>query len=313
MKILITGSAGFIGSHLAEALVTSGHEIVGIDSFLPNYAREVKEANISGLLDNDRFTFMERTLIDPSWLGEIDFDIVVHLAALPGVRQSWGTSFSDYVENNVLATQRLLEVLKNRTGVRLVHVSSSSVYGDRDESPLTEDLPPEPISPYAITKESAERLVKLYSKQYGLSSVILRLFTVYGPRQRPDMAIYRFIKAVSKGGEVEIYGSGSMHRDFTFVVDVVRGILSAVERDIRDEIINIGSGRAESVERVVYMIGEMLGKEVKVRRVGMMPGDVKGTLASIDKARGLLDYQPGVEIREGIEKQIIWMREAAII
>jgi UDP-glucose 4-epimerase len=313
MRVLITGSCGFIGSHLSETLLGKDYEVIGIDSFIPNYDRKIKERNLTGIISNKDFSFYERSLIDRSWDEGLDFDIVVHLAALPGVRQSWGAIFSDYVENNILATQRLLEVLKQRGGARLIHISSSSVYGDRDESPLTEDLSPEPVSPYAITKAAAERLVILYSKQFGVDYVILRLFTVYGPRQRPDMAIYKFVENINKGEKVEIYSRDSMYRDFTFVDDIIDGITFALESSITDEIINLGSGRQESVEEVVEKISDILGCDVKVEKGDRAPGDVRKTLAGIDKAKNLLGYNPRVGIKEGIEKQIDWMKEMSII
>jgi len=313
MKVLITGAAGFIGSHLSETLLTSGYRVIGIDNFLLNYDRKMKERNLNLIISNKNFSFYERSLLDRGWDNGLDFDCVVHLAALPGVRQSWGDVFSDYIENNILATQRLLEVVKQRGGIRLIHISSSSVYGDRDELPLTEDLSPEPISPYAITKEAAERLVFLYSKQFGIDYVILRLFTVYGPRQRPDMAIYKFIEKIEKGEKVEIYNKDNMYRDFTFIDDIVQGILLALESRITSEIVNLGSGNQVSVEEVVRIISEILGGDLEIVRGDRMPGDVIRTLAGIDKANRLLGYTPSVEIKEGIEKQIFWMREMSII
>ncbi|MGQ9706706.1 MAG: NAD-dependent epimerase/dehydratase family protein [bacterium] len=313
MTVLITGCAGFIGSHLSEALIKKGHRVIGIDSFIPNYNRRIKERNLIDVLTNKNFSFYERSLLDSGWDDGLDFKCVVHFAALPGVRQSWGDIFSDYIENNILATQRLLEVLKKRGVIRLIHISSSSVYGDRDRAPLTEDLPPEPISPYAITKEVGERLVLLYSKQFGLDYVILRLFTVYGPRQRPDMAIYRFIESINKGENVEIYSKDNMYRDFTYVEDIVSGIMSAFESDLSCEIINLGFGKNKSIEDVVRIISDILDCNLNITRSDRKPGDVKSTLASIDKARQLLGYQPRFDIYEGIERQIEWMRGMSII
>jgi nucleoside-diphosphate-sugar epimerase len=309
VKALVTGVAGFIGSTLAELLVSSGHEVVGIDCFLDYYPREMKERNLQALRGNPRFRFVEASLVDcelaPLVAGT---DWVFHQAAQAGVRSSWGDDFRIYSDNNVYATQRLLEACRGGSLRKFVYASSSSVYGDSEALPTTEQTMPKPVSPYGVSKLAAEHLVWLYSKNFGLPTVSLRYFTVYGPRQRPDMAFHRFIRAVLRDEAFVLYGDGEQSRDFTFVSDIVRANVSAAESEATGTVYNLGGGSRTTVNEVIETIGRLVGREPRVDRRETQLGDVRHTSADTGAARSEIAFAPSVTLAEGLERQVAWQR-----
>ncbi len=317
MKALVTGAAGFIGSTLCEALVAAGHEVVGIDCFLDYYPRALKERNLEGLRRSDSFRFVEASLVTADLDSLVEgVDYVFHQAAQAGVRSSWGDEFRIYSDSNIYATQRLLEACRKQPIRKLVYASSSSVYGDTDDLPMRETSVPKPVSPYGVSKLAAEHLVWLYYKNFGLPTVALRYFTVYGPRQRPDMAFNRFIRAVYDGRSIVLYGDGEQSRDFTFVADIVRANIAAAESSLAGAVLNIGGGSRTTVNQVIATIGEILGKEPKVDRREMQRGDVRHTAADMSRAREGIGFRPRVSLAEGLRRQAAWQvaeaeREAA--
>ncbi len=314
MRALVTGAAGFIGSTLCEKLISSGHEVVGLDCFLDFYPRGVKEGNIAALRGSDRFEFVEASLIDVA-LGEYlaGVDYVFHQAAQAGVRTSWGDEFRIYSDNNVFATQRLLEACVGSPSLKkFVYASSSSIYGDTDDLPMREGSIPKPVSPYGVTKLAAEHLTWLYWKNYSLPTVSLRYFTVYGPRQRPDMAFHRFIRSVLEEKPIKVFGDGEQSRDFTFVDDIVAANIAAAESDIAGEVFNLGGGTRTTVNVVLDTIGEILGKNADIVRSETQKGDVRHTSADTSKARSMLGYSPTVDIREGLTREADWLRSTLV-
>ena len=308
-RILVTGIAGFIGSHLAEKLLELGYEVVGIDCLTDYYSPDLKERNIQSI-QHSNITIIRENLLNvdlKKMLQNIDY--VFHLAAQAGVRDSWGKSFEIYANNNVLATQELLEACKNEEIKKIVYASSSSIYGDAKSLPMNEDDKPNPISPYGVTKLAAERLCNLYWKNFGVPVISVRYFTVYGPRQRPDMAFHKFIKAILNDREITIYGDGNQTRDFTYVADTVDGTIKAMESDAIGEVFNIGGGSTISVNEVIEILEKNLGIRAKVRYVKNQKGDVKHTYADISKARKILGYKPKIKIGEGLKKEIEWMND----
>ncbi|RMF20329.1 MAG: NAD-dependent epimerase/dehydratase family protein [Deltaproteobacteria bacterium] len=310
MKVLVTGVAGFVGSSLADRLLADGHEVVGIDCFLDYYPREVKVRNLASARSHERFRFVEASLVDAPLDDLLDgVDWVFHQAAQAGVRASWGDDFRIYSDNNVYATQRLLEHCKEKPIRKFVYASSSSVYGDTDELPMRETSPTRPVSPYGVTKLAAEHLTWLYWKNYGVPTVSLRYFTVYGPRQRPDMAFHRFIRAVLDDRELVLYGDGDQSRDFTFISDVIDANLAAAAGEVSGECFNIGGGSRRTVNEVIETIGAIVGKTPRVRRLDVQKGDVRHTAADTARARAALGFQPKVDLREGLEREVAWLRE----
>ena len=269
MRVLITGCAGFIGSHLAETLLSEGYSVFGVDCLTPYYSQKIKQYNLNSLLKSDGFKFVRLDLSASSIDHLVQLvrkaDVVVHEAAQPGVRSSWGVDFEIYIRHNVLATQKLLEAgVRSESVKRFVYASSSSVYGNIREVPLREDMTPRPYSPYGVTKLAAENLCKVYHDNFGIPVVVLRYFTVYGPRQRPDMAFHRFIKAMFRGESIHIYGDGGQIRDFTYVGDVVDATIKAIESDdVVGEVINIGSSRPVKFINAVNLIANILGIKPK--------------------------------------------------
>lgn len=303
-KVLVTGCAGFIGSHLCERLLAAGEKVVGIDAFKHNYERWVKERNLAGLRDHPNFTFLEQDLLDcdlPLLLQQVD--TVYHQAALPGVRASWGARFRDYVDQNILATQKLLEAAKEAPLKKLVYASSSSVYGGMS-GPIAEDGPTRPISPYGVTKLSAEQLCHLYARNFGVPVVSLRYFTVFGPRQRPDMAIHRFILAVLQGRPVVVYGDGEQTRDFTFVDDAVDANLAAAASTGAGTVYNIGGGCRASVNELIDIIERCTGEKAIRQHIPEQPGDPKHTWADTRKALEQLGFTPNSDLEQGVYDQI---------
>jgi UDP-glucose 4-epimerase len=303
MKTLVTGCAGFIGSHLVDRLLEQGYEVIGIDCFTDYYSRNIKEANISNALNRDNFEFIEADILNLNEYPEVDY--VFHEAAQAGVRTSWGKSFEIYTRNNIEATQKLLEFYKDRNIKKFVYASSSSVYGDAD-LPMREDSLLKPVSPYGVTKLAGEHLCYLYWMNYKVPTVSLRYFTVYGPRQRPDMAIHKFVKAILNDEEITVFGDGTQTRDFTFVDDTVEANILAAENNIIGEGFNIGGGSRISVNALIDEIEKIVGKEAKVKYIEKQKGDVRDTLADTSIAMDLLGWNPKVNIVEGLRKYIKW-------
>ena len=308
MKALVTGAAGFIGSHLTGALLDRGAAVVGIDCFTDYYPRPLKEANLAHSLDRPGFTFVEGRIQDAN-LGALleGATHVFHLAAQAGVRMSWGRDFRIYTENNVDASQQLLEACVGRSLHRFVYASSSSLYGDNVMIPMREDALPQPVSPYGVTKLAAEQLCYLYHVNHGVPATSVRYFTVYGPRQRPDMAFNRFIQASLDGRPITLYGDGEQTRDFTFVTDAVAATIAAGDRGVRGRAYNIGGGSRVSVNHVLEIIGRVAGKPLDVRREPAQKGDMRDTFADTTLARADIGFSPAVSLEEGIEAEYRWL------
>jgi nucleoside-diphosphate-sugar epimerase len=306
MRCLITGVAGFIGSHLAERLLAEGHEVWGIDDFSNDYPRALKEGNLARARCWKRFTCLESDLLECDLLSLLDgMDWVFHLAARAGTRACWGQDFERYARNNVLATQKLLEALVHRRCVqRFVYASSSSVYGEAGHLPLSEKMQPQPFSPYGMTKLAAEHLCALYQHNFGLPVVMLRYFTVYGPRQRPDMALQRFCQAVLAHEPLCIFGNGTQSRDFTFVDDIVEANLLAASRPAAiGEVLNIGSGTRTPLYEVLALLEEVSETRLTIHYAPKQRGDVTETLADTTRARQVLGYVPQIPLRVGLARQ----------
>lgn len=310
VRCLVTGVAGFIGSHLAERLLKEGYELIGIDSFVDNYPKHVKENNLAGLLGSSNFRFVEGNLVDLN-VGEIvdQVDVVYHQAAIPGVRSSWGKNFDQYTVNNINVTQILLEACKDRDIKKFIYASSSSVYGDAVELPVKESSPKSPISPYGVTKLAGENLASLYFRCYGVPTVSLRYFTVYGPRQRPDMAFHRFISAILQGRRIEVYGNGEQTRDFTYVDDAVEANLLASSRGKGGGIYNIGGGSRAKLVESLSIIEDISGKRADLKFLAAQKGDAVHTFADVANAKRDLGYSPGIDLREGLKRHYDWLRE----
>ncbi|RJX33156.1 MAG: NAD-dependent epimerase/dehydratase family protein [Desulfarculus sp.] len=310
MKFLVTGAAGFIGSTVSERLLELGHQVRGIDSFTDYYPRRLKEANLEGLRGRPGFDLLEADImaVEPARLLE-GVEVVVHLAAQAGVRRSWGANFAIYTRNNLLTTQRLLEAAKEQGLRRLVYASSSSVYGDTSDLPMRETSACWPVSPYGVTKLAAEHLCGLYYKNFGVDTASLRYFTVYGPRQRPDMAFHRFIRALLEGAPIRLFGDGGQSRDFTFVSDVVEAtVAAALAPAAAGGVFNVGGGSRVSVNQVIALLEEITGRRAQVERLAVAKGDVRDTEADASRARQVLSYQPRVGLREGLAAEVAWVR-----
>ncbi len=308
MKILVTGVAGFIGSHLAERLLSAGHEVVGVDCFADYYPRKLKESNLSVLRGSDKFIFHEDDLLRMDLTGLLkDVDIVFHEAAQAGVRASWGSSFRIYTENNVRATQCLLESARDAKLNKFIYASSSSIYGDAESYPTDEDTRPMPISPYGVTKLAGEHLCYLYYKSYSVPTVSLRYFTVYGPRQRPDMAFNKFIRAILSDEEITIYGDGEQTRDFTYIDDIIGANISAMDAQVIGHVFNIGGGSRITVNDTIRIIEKVTGKHAKIKYIEKQKGDVRHTGADIAKAGELLGYKPAYDLEKGIANEVAWL------
>jgi nucleoside-diphosphate-sugar epimerase len=310
-KSIVTGAAGFIGSHLAEALLKRGEEVIGVDEFNDYYDPLLKRKNISHLEAYPNFRLIEADIQLLDWHPLLKgVDVVYHQAAQAGVRASWGKGFRSYTERNISATQILLEAAKDAQSLkRFVFASTSSVYGDAETLPTHESICPQPVSPYGITKLAAERLCGLYQKNFGVPFVALRYFTVYGPRQRPDMAFHKFFKSVLQDEAIPVYGDGQQTRDFTFISDAVAANLAAatVENAV-GEIFNIGGGSRVVLTEVLDTMEEIVGKPIKRNHIEKAMGDARHTAADVSKARKILGYQPQVSLREGLTKEWEWVR-----
>ncbi len=307
MKVLVTGAAGFIGSTLSERLISDGYQVVGLDAFISYYPRELKVANLEGLRHDPSFEFHELDLrssdLTPAMRG---IDAVVHAAATPGLARSW-TEFDLYASCNVSGTQRLIEVATKARVSRFIHVSTSSVYGR--EAVGNEDLPLHPISPYGVTKLAAEHLVRAYSELYGLPVVILRYFSIYGPRQRPDMAYHIFAEALLDRQPITVYGDGTQSRSSTYVDDCVRGTIGALEGGSEGEVYNIGGGEEVSLSAAIDTLADALGVEPDLRFEPTRPGDQRRTVADYTRANRDFGYAPRVGSAEGLALQANWQAE----
>jgi nucleoside-diphosphate-sugar epimerase len=312
VKVMVTGAAGFIGSHVAESLLADGHEVVGVDAFVDYYPRAQKERNLAGARAHPAFTLVEGRLQDldlaPLLAGTGQ---VYHLAAQAGVRASWGRDFEGYTDHNVLATQRLLEAALEAGVPRVVNASSSSVYGDAPALPLREDGPCRPLSPYGVTKLAAENLGLLYEKNHGLPVVSLRYFTVYGPRQRPDMAFHKFLKACRDGETIRVYGDGRQTRDFTFVADIVAATRAAGDSGRSGCVYNVGGGERIALLDVLGLVQEVTGRRVDIVHEEAQKGDMRDTFADTSAARRDLGFVSTVGLRDGLAAEWDWIRRVA--
>jgi UDP-glucuronate 4-epimerase len=314
--ILITGVAGFIASHLAETMLSRGYRITGIDNFDDFYSRELKESNLTAIAatGGDRFRFYELDLTHPGSLNKVEgeIDAVIHIAAKAGVRPSIQHPQA-YIQHNINGTQHILDWMLTRGCKKLLFASSSSVYGNNTKVPFSEsDAVDHPVSPYAFTKKTNELQIHTYHHLYGIDAVCMRFFTVYGPRQRPDLAIRKFIQLIDSNQPIEMYGDGSTARDYTYVSDTVAGIAAALDyvsaRSGVYEIVNLGNSSPIALKDMINTISQLMGKEPDIQQKPMQPGDVEITYADISKAKQLLGYQPKVTFREGVKNLIDWLK-----
>ncbi|MEB3342962.1 GDP-mannose 4,6-dehydratase [Okeania sp.] len=308
---IVTGVGGFIGSHLAETLLNQGNQVIGIDQFNDYYDPALKRQNISQFQDHPDFQLIESDIQSLNWSELLqDVDVVYHQAAQAGVRASWGEGFRAYTERNINATQIILEAAKDAPNLkRLVYASTSSVYGNAETFPTPETICPQPVSPYGITKLAAERLGKLYHQNFGVPCVYLRYFTVYGPRQRPDMAFHKFFKWILQDEPISIYGDGQQTRDFTFISDAVAANLAAGRvPEAVGEVFNVGGGSRVVLAEVINMMEEIVGHPIKRNFVEKARGDARHTSADVSKAKEILGYQPQVSLREGLQKEWEWIK-----
>jgi nucleoside-diphosphate-sugar epimerase len=309
-RVVVTGAAGFIGSHLCEALVAQGFRVTGVDSFNPNYDVRIKRRNLESLLDEGLFDLVEGSI------NHVDLEEIVtgakhvfHLAAQAGVRESWAERFEEYIDSNIRATQKLCEACRGKPLEKFVYASSSSVYGDTAQLPMNEAHPTHPFSPYGVTKLSGEALCLLYRDNFRLPVVTLRFFTVYGPRQRPDMAFHRFISRAFDGRPIEVFGQGNQTRDFTYVSDIVAAALAAMKYSGPEAIFNVGGGSRVALLEVLDILGAGLAGTASVEIVfkETVKGDVMHTYADIGRARRELGYSPRIGLEEGITREIEWI------
>jgi len=311
MKCLVTGCAGFVGSHLTEALLARNEDVLGVDSLIPFYDLQLKRQNLAAALAHPRFQFVEADLAEadlrPLLAG---VDVIFHIAGQPGVRDSWGEHFAAYARNNVIATERLLQAAAGAGVQRFVYAGSSSVYGDSPEMPWREDVCPRPRSPYAITKLAAEHLCRSYRLDFGVPTVVVRYFTVYGPRQRPDMAFHKFLKAALLDQPIPLYGNGRQTRDFTYVSDIVAGTLAAASApDAVGGTFNLGGGSRIILLDLLTMLERVVGKPVAIDQRGKQAGDVRHTWADITRSRATLGYQPQVGLEDGLRAEYAWIQK----
>jgi nucleoside-diphosphate-sugar epimerase len=308
MKALVTGGAGFIGSHLSERLLDQGSRVRAIDAFTDFYARPLKERNLQNLRGRENYEFVEGDLRELDLAKQLEgITHVFHLAAQAGVRRSWGSEFSVYTGLNIDSTQRLLEACAKRPIERLVYASSSSVYGDDVAIPMVETALPQPVSPYGVTKLSAEQLCHLYYVNFGVPAVSLRYFTVYGPRQRPDMGFNRFFTAILQNKPLIQYGDGLQTRDFTYVADAAKATADAAVRGVPGRVYNIGGGSRVSLREVFELIARVSGRKVTIDQQEPQKGDMRDTYADTSRARADLGFAPSVTLEEGLRQMWRWM------
>lgn len=316
MRILVTGGAGFIGSHVVDHLLALDHEVIVLDDFNDYYNPAFKRRNITSSLKNPRFRLVEGDVIHRAQVKALFFEakpeMVIHLAARAGVRASLKDPFL-YQRVNVEGTLNILESARELGIKKITFGSTSSVYGLNSKVPFSEDDPIlNTVSPYAATKLAAEALCRAYSHLYGMDIAVLRFFTVYGPRGRPDMAVYQFTEKISAGRPIAVFGDGSSCRDYTYIDDIVQGVIATVERKFGFEIFNLGEAETTSLRKIVDLIEKALGKTAKIKHLPDQPGDVPRTFADIRKAQRLLEYDPKVKIKEGIEKFVRWFQEGRV-
>ncbi|MHC4633280.1 MAG: GDP-mannose 4,6-dehydratase [Planctomycetota bacterium] len=312
MKVLITGAAGFIGSHLCERLAADGCTVIGIDNFDDFYDPQIKRRNISGCLKNKNFQLIEADIRDSTAMDEAVGDgveIIVHLAARAGVRPSIAQPLL-YADVNVNGTMVLLQAAAKHKIAKFIFGSSSSIYGNSEKVPFSEDDNVDfPISPYAATKKACELICHTYHHLYGIAITCLRFFTVYGPRQRPDLAIHKFAKLIEQGKSIPLYGDGTMMRDFTYIDDIIDGTVAAIQKCAGFEIYNLGESKPITVNDLVTEIEKALGKKAIKEYVPAQPGDVEQTYADVTKAVGELGYNPSTTIQAGLAKFVAWLRQ----
>jgi UDP-glucuronate 4-epimerase len=311
MRALVTGCAGFIGSHLTESLLADGNTVVGVDCFNDNYTRAEKVDHLTEARDWNSFRLVELDLAEADLFDLVaDCDVIYHLAAEPGVRSSWGQRFDSFLRNNVQATQRLLEAASECPERRFVYASSSSIYGNAQRLPTHEDVTPQPFSPYGMTKLGAEHLCGLYHANVGVHTVALRYFTVYGPRQRPDMAFARFCRAALANEPIELFGDGRQTRDFTFVDDIVAATRAAARAEVSGgSVYNIGGGSRMSMNHTLALLAEIADRELDVRRMARVGGDVVDTGADINRARRELGFEPATPVEAGLRAEFDWIAQ----
>ncbi|NEP49228.1 MAG: NAD-dependent epimerase/dehydratase family protein [Moorea sp. SIO3C2] len=308
---IVTGAAGFVGSHLVETLLNQGERVIGIDQFNDYYDPKLKRRNIHNFKDHPAFELIESDIQSLDWRSLLtDVEVVYHQAAQAGVRASWGDGFRDYTERNINATQILLEAAKDAKHLtRLVYASSSSVYGNAEALPTSETILPQPVSPYGVTKLAAEHLCLLYYHNFGVPVTALRYFTVYGPRQRPDMAFHKFLKAILTDEAISIYGDGKQTRDFTFIKDIIAANLAAGTKPAAvGEVFNVGGGSRVVLADVLDTIEQIVGHPIKKNYIEKAKGDARHTAADITKAKSLLSYQPQVSLSEGLAQEWEWIQ-----
>lgn len=316
--VLVTGAAGFIGSHLVERLLERGDRVIGVDNFDPFYPRTLKEKNLEVARRSNRYQFIEADCAEPQPLARVftePVDVIVHLAAKAGVRPSIADPLG-YTRANIIATQVMLEAARQRGINRFIFGSSSSVYGNNQKVPFSErDSVDRPISPYAATKRACEVIAHSYHHLYGMGILSLRFFTVYGPRQRPDLAIRKFSELIMRGDPVPFYGDGTTERDYTWIDDILQGVMAAIDRSAETtgefEIINLGESRTTTLAKLVDLIAKAVGRPANLQRLPMQPGDVNRTFADVTKARNLLGYQPTTPVEEGIPRFVDWLKSCA--
>ncbi len=310
MNILITGAAGFIGSHTSEKLVSNGHYVVGLDNFDPFYPRHFKMQNIEGLIGNNRFSFHEGDILEKDFLNDIfnqyKIEVVIHLAAKAGVRPSI-ENIGDYYQTNVMGTVNILECMRENGITKMLFASSSSIYGNNTKTPFAEtDFVDNPISPYASTKKSGELLCHVYCHLYEFDITCLRFFTVFGPRQRPDLAIHKFTRFIDEDKPIPVFGNGSTGRDYTYISDITDGIDCALHKMKSFKLYNLGESRIILLNDLIKTIEDRLGKKAILDMKPMQPGDVQVTYADIEKARREIGYNPQFDLKNGIDHFVTW-------
>ena len=313
-RAVVTGAAGFIGSHMTERLLADGWDVLALDRLSDYYPREHKLANVAAYREHPKVIFHEANLVDADLDEFLDgVDTVFHLAGQPGVRASWAGGFDAYLVDNIQATQRLLEAAVRRQVGRVVYSSSSSVYGDNTDYPSTERSLPQPVSPYGVTKLAGEHLVGLYAANSGLSTVALRYFTVYGPRQRPDMATHRLVDAALRGTGFTLNGDGGQQRDFTYVGDVVAANIAAATADCAPgTVVNVAGGSSVTMAHLIELVEELTGEQIDLARTGDQAGDVRRTGADTTAARTMLDWAPTTSLRDGVAAQVDWHKAQGV-
>lgn len=310
--ILVTGAAGFIGSNLCEILLRKGYKVLGIDCFLKNYPEWIKQFNLRNCLGNPDFIFLESNILDPNITKLIEglrVDCLVHLADIPGVTTCSEVNFDEYIKHNITATQRLLEAVKNKGIKKLIYASSSTVYGENGEISMSEIQNPKPISLYGVSKLAGETLCHYYGYTYGIDIDVLRFFTVYGPNQRPDMAFHRFIKNMLLEEEIVIYGDGNQKRDFIFIDDICSIMLEIIDKEIKEEIMNIGGGVSLSVQESIGIIEKLLSRKAKIKYIDPIEGEQLITHANVEKLERIMTLDNRTDIYDGLKMEIDYIKK----